>query len=190
MPYEGLTVAQLKEECRRRSLPLGGLKSELIKRLNEAEAAAPAEEGAQAAPGGGSAPAVVAGKTSAEPAVAETAEEKQAVEEDPLAKRMKRFGDGVLTDADRVKRREDRFKTGDVIHDKDKLSARAERFGIITEEKKKEQELARAKRFNIDTPEIIEEKKKARMQRFSKPVASEPAPSISELDALIKKRSS
>lgn len=189
MPYDSLTVAQLKEALKAKGLPLGGLKSELVQRLTDADdekvvSDKGGEEQAAAAETAPSAPE----PATAEPVPAASAD-AEVEEDDVMAKRMKRFGDGVLTDEDRRKRREDRFKTGDVIHDSEKLSARADRFGILTEEKKQEQALARAKRFNVDAPEILEEKKKARTERFSKPVAAaEAAPSLSELGALIKKK--
>jgi len=37
-PFKGLTVAKLKEECKTRKLPVGGVKATLLKRLTDYEA--------------------------------------------------------------------------------------------------------------------------------------------------------
>ena len=202
MAYDSLTVAQLKEELKARNLTTSGLKNDLIKRLTEADAAPAQTDGGADAParaaaapvGGGNgvgASASAAGAAQPTEPATITQPEQQADEAvDPVAKRMQRFGAAVESDADRLKKREERFKTGDPINDEDKKSARADRFNIMTAEKLKEKELARAKRFAIETPEIAEEKKKARMERFSKPAAgAEPAPDLGELEAMINKRS-
>jgi hypothetical protein len=190
MTREDLTVPQLKAELKARGLTIGGRKDDLIKRLLDSDSSRLVEHGKREDVPDAEPAASTPSDTEAAAPTAEVPSRCPSGEDDILAKRVKRFGDVVLSKEDRIKKREERFKTSDLVHDKDKQSARAERFGILTEDKKKEQELARAKRFNIDTPETLEEKKKARMERFSKQsAASAPALSLNELEGLIKKRS-
>lgn len=184
MGYESLTVQQLKADLKSRSLPISGRKDELVKRLEESDAAnsnAPAEPAAADKPQEEA--AVVPADTDQPVGSAEPA----AAPEDPLSKRAKRFG--IVSEGDAKKLREERFNTGDRVHDKDRQAARAERFGIVTEEKVEEQKAAREKRFNIETPSSIDEKKRAREARFSKPSqAAEPAATVDELEGMITKK--
>lgn len=198
MSYEESTVAQLKAQLKARSLPVAGRKDELIKRLQDADAAdaAPATDGdaAAAVPADGDAAAPAAAP---EPAPATDAAD--AAEDDPLAKRVQRFGESVRPEADKIKQREQRFGNADVVNDKERQEQRAARFGLeteatkaVSEEKRKTDLVERSKRFNIAAPELEEERKKARLERFSKAAAEPEAaapPTLDELAGMINKRS-
>ena len=200
MSYEESTVAQLKAQLKARSLPVAGRKDELIKRLQDADAAdvAPAADEDAAAAASADGDAAVAAAAAPPQANDDTAAAAAASsEEDPLAKRVARFGETVVPEADKVKKREERFGNADVVNDKGRQDARAARFGLeteatkqVSEEKRKADLVARSERFGIAAPELEEDRKKARVERFSKS-AAEPAaapPTLDELAGMINKR--
>lgn len=188
-----MSVVSLKDTLRERGLATSGKKVDLIKRLEDADkekAAAASDHDAAASAGNDSAPP----DQSAEPKAAADKDDApaQPIEgnnsDDPVAKRLQRFGSSVLSAEEKAKMREARFKASEPIVDASALEARAARFGIETEEARKKKEMARAKRFQMDTPEIVAEKKRAREERFKQPVAEKSNVSLEELAAMIKKR--
>lgn len=192
--YSSMTVAALKDALKERDLPISGKKAELVKRLEDADndKAAPAADVGDAVADPNEA-AVVA--DSAIPASAGGDKESPTdpavagESDDPISKRVARFGSAVLREDEKAKMREARFKHTDPAVDASKLEDRAARFGIETEESRKKKEAARAKRFQLDTPEILAEKKRAREERFQKPVPeTKKQVPLEELAALIKKK--
>lgn len=192
--YSSMTVAALKDALKQRELPTTGKKADLVKRLQDADndKAAPAAD-VDAAAAGPTEAAVVA--DTAVPAsaggvtVAPTDPAAADKGDDPVSKRVARFGSAVLREDEKAKMREARFKPSNPAVDASKLEERAARFGIETEESRKKKEAARARRFQLDTPEILAEKKRAREERFQKPVpeVTKQVP-LEELAALIKKK--
>jgi hypothetical protein len=200
MSFEEMTVAQLKAELKSRGLTVTGRKEELMKRLQESsqgqddetDKAVESDSKKVAEPSGPSTNAQEKLSTKEQPEI-----DANSVADDPLAKRVQRFGESVLPESDKLKLREERFGTSDLLNDKSKQDARAARFGLETEKTKEKSEeelkaalVSRAERFNMPAPELEEQRKKARLERFSKPAAaaaSEPA-SLQDLEGLIKKR--
>eukprot|EP00892_Ulva_mutabilis_P008592 jgi/Ulvmu1/6104/UM027_0082.1 len=189
--YDSMSVVALKDTLRERGLPISGKKADLIKRLEDADKEAANVSDPKPAVSAGHEAA--AADDSAQPAEAAVQKDAQAETEeqpldDPVAKRLERFGSAVLTADEKAKMREARFKASEPVVDASTLEARAARFGIETEEARKKKELARAKRFQMDTPEIVAEKKRAREARFKQPVPEKASVSLEELAAMIKKR--
>jgi hypothetical protein len=198
MSFEELTVAQLKAELKSRGLPVTGRKEELIKRLQDAaqteaqETEKPAKSDAEKV-SDHSVPNKKASETDL--AKEQPKADAKADADDPIAKRVQRFGESVLPESDKLKLREERFGTTDLVNDTSKQEARAARFGLETEASKAQSEeerkaalLSRAERFNIPAPELEEQRKKARMERFSKPAMKPEETSLQDLEGLIKKR--
>ena len=191
--YGSMNVAALKDVLRERGLATGGKKAELVKRLEDADeekADAAAVQVAAVSSEKESAPADE--NTEAAPPVADNQATPEVADEnaahDPISKRIQRFGSSVLSDEEKAKKREARFNPSAPSVDAGTLEKRAARFGIETEESKKQKEMARAKRFQLETPEIVAEKKRAREERFKQPVPETKQVPLTELEAMIKKR--
>lgn len=202
--FSDMTVTVLKAELRDRGLPVSGNKGELVKRLEEHEAAARQPDADTAAVSNAADPparaadppeapgdSVDAQPAAEEPGAAGANGEQPSTVQDATEKRIARFGQTVLKDEEKARKREERFKTVDPLADGSKIESRAARFGILTEAALKDKQAARAKRFNVDTPELMEEKKKARDARFAAPDPTGPKEThtVNEIAAMIHKKS-
>jgi len=181
-----MKVSELKDILKALDLPISGIKTTLIERIQQHFAEEDKQEEAAGA---------AEGEVAADPAVA--AEKVADAEESELLKENQPAAEFI-----EIKKTEDTDDTKPAMTDEEKKKARAEKFGLQSDEEKKEVRAAkfgidtdstieakkeeRAAKFGIDTPKTVSDKKAERLARFGNNTANTNKLSISSQDKTVE----